>query len=366
MPLPANAALIRQAQLDARQSRRDVALTELRARKAEIKASQATMNARRNRLDVDEARTRHLRFESEALRLEPDRLRTVGARHMPEEAGRYFRAALEDIKEARRDFHSAHRHGRLSSSRARQFEALALERIRIGAELRHIHASEFDALELAEDVEDIQRVAEFYDFQSEIDAEETRQSERVTLESAHALVAIAEANPEDPPYLSPEQCEAHRRIIGVARELISTEWPMASFNLRSLDGRTIIEANDRHFRAGRTLARLARMNLDNLPYPQGGPGQARSYEELNSFISAMARPNINDLEPDNRQCVICQESYMLDGAMAGVPEGASLESLKVEIPVTLGCGHSLGSLCLLRWITPTQNDSCPFCRGKLT
>lgn len=57
---------------------------------------------------------------------------------------------------------------------------------------------------------------------------------------------------------------------------------------------------------------------------------------------------LDDIEPENRECDICRQSF------CSTDDGQS-----PEIPISLPCGHVFGMDCLSNWITVGQNDHPP-------
>ena len=321
---------------------------------------QPTMNVRRLRDFANDARTANIHAELQASRTDPDRCRALHARHAPDEAGRYFRAALEDNLQAIRDFTDATGEQTEAAHRAAQYISRAVDAERLAEELRRRSLNDIREVELTERADEARRTADFYRYKGGLAYSEMADSVMLTKESAFALVAISIANPEDPPYLNSSEIEAHRRMIEAARTFIAND----KANTPNLViGPERGESYEGFSGAAHTLAKLCMANLENLPYPQGPPGQARTLDDLDEFLGGLPRLDINDLEPDNRRCHICQEPYPADG----IPDKSEVpDKSKPEFPVELPCRHVLGSTCLKRWLTPTKNDTCPFCRSRLT
>ncbi|KIH89613.1 hypothetical protein SPBR_07243 [Sporothrix brasiliensis 5110] len=72
-----------------------------------------------------------------------------------------------------------------------------------------------------------------------------------------------------------------------------------------------------------------------------------------SLFSLMKPVKIDDLEEDDRMCIICYNDF---GVCA--PEGI------VEHPLRMPkCNHVFGHHCIRRWLV--QHNTCPYCRGRI-
>lgn len=71
---------------------------------------------------------------------------------------------------------------------------------------------------------------------------------------------------------------------------------------------------------------------------------------LNELLQKLGQPA---LTPDaDSTCAICLETYLSGG--------------NPEFPVTLPCKHTIGSGCILKWLSPLSADghnNCPYCRA---
>ncbi len=365
MPASTNYALARKAQLEVRYIRRLAAMAEIEARRAELDALRATRHANRCRDNANLGRIEQDQAEAEYLRTVPDRRRAEQARHAPEEAGRYFRAALEDIDFARADLIEARDTGHTANLRAEWHIKKAEHAEKKAQDLRRKSQNEEARAEsFTKSSEDHRRKADVYLLTSRTALAFIENSDRVTIEATRMFVAIAEANPEDPPYLNPAEIEIHNTILDAARSFLATEKPDLPLSI-VVDGQD--EASQEMLYASWALTDVSLANFHTLPYPQGAPGSGRSLEELNDFLTGLARPNVNDLDPADRQCHICRDPYPMDGAQPGVPESVNvLDPTKPEIPLSLPvCNHTFGSSCLQQWLTPVANDFCPFCSRRL-
>ncbi|MDI1492559.1 MAG: hypothetical protein OHK93_003773 [Ramalina farinacea] len=66
----------------------------------------------------------------------------------------------------------------------------------------------------------------------------------------------------------------------------------------------------------------------------------------------MSSPTQKAFNSEESRCNICQEEFDTGD--------------EPEIPLTLSCGHVLGSVCLSRWLhVPNRKNGCPLCRRKL-
>ena len=69
------------------------------------------------------------------------------------------------------------------------------------------------------------------------------------------------------------------------------------------------------------------------------------------FMTSVAK---EDLEQENRKCIICQENYHLGDFN--------------ERPVKLRCGHVFGEKCIQQWVRGKgvrPRSTCPLCRAQL-
>lgn len=73
---------------------------------------------------------------------------------------------------------------------------------------------------------------------------------------------------------------------------------------------------------------------------------------LNELLQKLGQPS---LSPDAESaCAICSETYL----SGEVP----------EFPVTLPCKHTMGSVCLMKWLSPLSaegHNHCPYCRAPV-
>lgn len=71
---------------------------------------------------------------------------------------------------------------------------------------------------------------------------------------------------------------------------------------------------------------------------------------LNELLQKLGQPT---LSPDaDSTCAICSETY--------------LSGENPEFPVTLPCKHTIGSGCILKWLSPLSgsgHNNCPYCRA---
>ena len=315
---------------------------EINARIAEIVALKEPRVAIETRQFAEAESSRHKLAEKEAILAYPAYIKAVKARHTPEEAGRYFHAALVEIHHANISMVAAIKRAASQELQAESSKRVAKQWVRVAEEL--------------------QRRADVYDFEVEALREDHDDNLERSIEAARMLVLVSEANPEDPPYLSAAQRATHRDTIKMARESISrveSVGPVTSDVRQTKAYRLMVVAN-----AG--LGEQAKYSLRNLPYPSEEPGQVRSLDDLDEYLSGLARPKLEDLNPDDWNCNICGQPYTTDGAKAGILEGAILDVNQPEIPVTLHpCNHILGSTCLRQWLTPIKHVDCPLCRAEI-
>ena len=74
-------------------------------------------------------------------------------------------------------------------------------------------------------------------------------------------------------------------------------------------------------------------------------------QQIADFLVSLRTPDISDLAHDDRECSICQETY-LGGS---VPETA----------VRLSCDHHFGMNCIRQWVECSSTPQCPLCRTIL-
>lgn len=358
MPAFTNYASARGAQVRVRYARRIKYSAEVKAKHADVRALRAIRESARRRTMADLARTENDRAELEAVRAQPDLRRAEEARHAPNEAGRYFRAAMEDLVFARKALLEALEHGNRAVRRGEEITQQATDAEVLAHDYRRRSIQKDREAELNEVAEDCRRKAEVWLYLVEVAKKVIEEYSQLSVNAAHTLVAVSTANPEDPPYLSPAENEVHQRILTAARNYIALETvenPLQII-LGEATGPSLAMS-----RAGSILADLCMLNLDRLPYPRGRPGNARNLDELGAFLMGLPRPKIADLDRDDRQCNICREPYETDASQAEALNGGAIDHAKPEIPLALPCGHILGSICLQTWLTPQRNDFCPFC-----
>ena len=75
-----------------------------------------------------------------------------------------------------------------------------------------------------------------------------------------------------------------------------------------------------------------------------------------AFLKSLPLVSLKDLSEDNKDCLICLESY-------------SDPRKNSEVPVRLPCNHVMGKDCLQRWLrssdSNSNNNTCPMCRTVL-
>lgn len=94
-------------------------------------------------------------------------------------------------------------------------------------------------------------------------------------------------------------------------------------------------------------------------------GTSISEWKLLSLRVEILKPvKLDDIEPENQQCDICQESF-----------SPSEDGTSQEKPVSLPCGHVFGKECIAGWMADSHGNSavrlettftCPKCRTKFT
>lgn len=360
MPGFTNYALARGAQYYVRYTSSTQDHAEMRARWAELRALQAARKAIRRRYRADLARTEHERAESDNVRAQPVLRRAERARKAPDEVGRYFRAAMEDLVFAR--------HAMMEAVEQEQGAIRRVEELAQRATEADIQAQDFHSrgihrereAQLMEVAEDSRQEAGIWFHLVEIAKKITEEYSLISVRAAHTLVAVWTANPEDPAYLSPAEIEIHKRILAAARDFIALE--TVENPLRIIMGEATGANSQEMSRAGNELVNLCMRHLESLPYPRGLPGDARDLDELDAFLLGLPHRKISDLDRDNRQCGICREPYE---ANASQVDGGVIDHAKPEIPLALPCGHVFGSICLETWLTPQRNNFCPFCTRKI-
>ena len=99
--------------------------------------------------------------------------------------------------------------------------------------------------------------------------------------------------------------------------------------------------------------------------PPEAPKAFENTEDVHQFVNELPRPSLSELEEDNRRCHICFEPFTTDGPAQGIAKDDPIHEETPEIPLRTRCGHITGSRCLLTWISPLTNSSCPHCRAQL-
>ena len=345
MPLRGSGVSLRQLQLDLRASSLLADMEENFARSAEIEiqrsatdarlaeaAVQLSINiAREFRAAANRSRTVHYRLVSEVLDLEPQRRRLASAQHEPAEAGRYFRTALQDIVDARASANRLRENDDQLTEETERLANQAIEIERLVEELRRRDPNDPRVIEVAGQAEHARLAAEDNCYQCQTFARQSEQYRHIAVEAAQTLVAVSTANPENPPYLDPTQIATHQAIIHTARQVLVCD--RVSYD--SLRGQELEGAQRWRHRAFQILADMAQAALAEFPYPQGPPGQIRTKTELDEFFQELPHPNVNDLEPENRNCHICQEPYGMDGPENGSQGSVCIKETVVEYPVKL-------------------------------
>ncbi len=362
MPEFTNYALALGAQYYVRYTRSTQDFAEMKARWAEFRAFQAARKAIRRRQRADLARTENDRAELDSVRAQPVLRRAEEARKAPDEAGRYFRAAMEDLVFARHALVEALEQRHKSTRRVEELTQRATD---ADVQAQDFHSRSINPereAQLTEVAEDSRQEAGVWFHLVEIAKKITEEHSQLSVKAAHTLVAVSTVNSENPPYLSQAENEVHQRILTAARNFIALE--TVENPLQIIMGEATGSSLEMS-RAGNELTNLCMLNLERLPYPQGRPGYARNLDELDAFLLGLPHPKISDLDRDNRHCDICREPYETDASQAEVADGGAIDHAKPEIPLALPCGHILGSICLETWLTPQRNNFCPFCTQKV-
>lgn len=362
MPEFTNYALALEAQYYVRYTRTTQDFADMNARWAEFKAFQAATKAIRRRKRADLARIENDRAELASVRAQPVLRRAEEARKTPDEAGRHFRVAMEDLVFARHAIVEALEQGNKST---RLLEELTQRATDADVQAQDFHSRSINPereAHLTEVAEDSRQEAGVRFHLVEIAKKIVEEHSQLSVKAAHTLVAVSTANPENPPYLNPAENEVHQRILTAARNFIALE--TVENPLQIIMGEATGPGREMA-RAGNELTNLCMLNLERLPYPQGIPGDARDLDELDAFLLGLPHPKISDLDPDNRHCGICREPYETDASQGEAADVGAIDHAKPEIPLTLPCGHILGSICLETWLTPQRNTFCPFCTQKV-
>ena len=379
MSLRVSGVSIRRLQLDLRALSVDADMGDTFARRAETEIQRATIDRRLAEVDIQLAttearelravanrvRTEHNRLFSEVFDHEPEYRRLISAQHDPVEAGRYFRAALQDIVDARASLNRLAENNERLSEETERLTNQAIENERMVEELRRTEPNDPEAIRLAGQAEKARLTAEYNRYQCQIFAKQSDQCRDIAVEAAQTLVEVSNANPENPPYLNSTQAATHSAAIHTARQVLACD----RVDYSILRGDELAYAERRHHQSFHMFADMAEASLAEIPYPQGSPGEVRTNAELDEFLRELPHPSIRDLQPENRVCPICQEPYGMDGPQGGPqnhPQGSvSISGSVVEYPVKLPC-HVFGSECLKTWLTPSKNESCPLCRRNIS
>ena len=274
---------------------------------------------------------------------------------------RYFRAALEDIVDARVSVNRANAAIGELTAQVDEYSRLAAEGERVVGELRRKSPNSPRVIELSGIPEHARTSAEFFGFQRQNFETQLDDGRRMAFEAAQTFVAVSAANPQDPPYLTPVQVVAHQATIRAAEQVLVCE----CIDYSGLRGQEFEDAKRRHDRAFDTLTNLAQTSLEGFPYPQGPPGQMRTNAELDEFLRELPHPNAHDLDAENRNCAICHEPYGVNGPENGPQGNTDINGNALEDPVELPCAHIFGSRCLRTWLVPSVNTTCPICRRDL-